>query len=372
MSRVVVSLQNRKLDNTIRDSKDHCLIVYSSDRYHLYVSLACPWVCNTCMYAPLLPNVPFFRPIAHWLFVSSRDYSHSSLCQWLIILCLIRDGKWEQWLVDMSNTIVDLIHKGNSLLLKSVQVLFQTMWTMLSISESFISRWIPTIVVVLLFPCCGIRRLVPLVSFYWICIKKQAITHPMLVNNESSEIIRMFNTAFNSLLPDEKKKLNYYPESLQKDIDELNSWVYDTVNNGVYKSGFATTQQACKDLESCITMNTFILTQTTCRWKQCVSTLWIIGSYRENLIWIRLLGQEHIHWSWYSLIHHHCSVCYYHFAKWKRDLSFISDLILCTMVISSATSSRLKRIILTFFVGLVAFIKCLVVSTIIMGFPNRH
>lgn len=78
----------------------------------------------------------------------------------------------------------------------------------------------------------------------------------MLVNNESSEIIRMFNTAFNSLLPDEKKKVNYYPESLQKDIDELNSWVYDTVNNGVYKSGFATTQQACKDLESCITMTT--------------------------------------------------------------------------------------------------------------------
>lgn len=65
------------------------------------------------------------------------------------------------------------------------------------------------------------------------------------VNNESSEIIRMFNNAFDRFLPEDKKKLDFYPESLRKEIDELNSWVYDTVNNGVYKSGFATTQEAC-------------------------------------------------------------------------------------------------------------------------------
>jgi putative glutathione S-transferase len=65
-----------------------------------------------------------------------------------------------------------------------------------------------------------------------------------IVNNESSEIIRMFNTAFNSFLSKEQAELNYYPESLQKEIDETNEWIYDTVNNGVYKSGFATTQQA--------------------------------------------------------------------------------------------------------------------------------
>ncbi|KAI9495661.1 glutathione S-transferase [Zychaea mexicana] len=65
-----------------------------------------------------------------------------------------------------------------------------------------------------------------------------------LVNNESSEIIRMLNTAFDKLLPDDKKNINYYPENLRAEIDELNEWVYDTVNNGVYKSGFATSQQA--------------------------------------------------------------------------------------------------------------------------------
>lgn len=65
-----------------------------------------------------------------------------------------------------------------------------------------------------------------------------------IVNNESSEIIRMFNTAFNHLLPEDKAKLDLYPESLRAKIDEVNDWVYDTVNNGVYKSGFASTQKA--------------------------------------------------------------------------------------------------------------------------------
>ncbi|ORY94173.1 glutathione S-transferase [Syncephalastrum racemosum] len=65
-----------------------------------------------------------------------------------------------------------------------------------------------------------------------------------IVSNESSEIIRMFNSAFNKYLPEDKKVVDFYPEKLRKDIDELNEWVYDTVNNGVYKSGFATSQQA--------------------------------------------------------------------------------------------------------------------------------
>lgn len=67
-----------------------------------------------------------------------------------------------------------------------------------------------------------------------------------IVNNESSEIIRMFNTAFNRFLSPEKAEINYYPDHLQKEIDENNEWIYDTINNGVYKSGFATTQAACK------------------------------------------------------------------------------------------------------------------------------
>ncbi|PPQ70398.1 hypothetical protein CVT24_013136 [Panaeolus cyanescens] len=65
-----------------------------------------------------------------------------------------------------------------------------------------------------------------------------------IVNNESSEIIRIFNTAFNSLISPEKAALDFYPEHLRSQIDELNSWVYPNINNGVYRAGFATTQEA--------------------------------------------------------------------------------------------------------------------------------
>ncbi|KAI8097401.1 glutathione S-transferase [Halteromyces radiatus] len=65
-----------------------------------------------------------------------------------------------------------------------------------------------------------------------------------IVNNESSEIIRMFNTAFNDFIPEDKRAINFYPEALQKEIDDWNTPIYDNVNNGVYKSGFASTQQA--------------------------------------------------------------------------------------------------------------------------------
>jgi putative glutathione S-transferase len=70
-----------------------------------------------------------------------------------------------------------------------------------------------------------------------------------IVSNESSEIVRFLNTGFDSLLSDgEKKNLDLYPEALRSEIDELNGWVYDTVNNGVYKSGFATTQKAYEEV----------------------------------------------------------------------------------------------------------------------------
>ncbi len=62
-----------------------------------------------------------------------------------------------------------------------------------------------------------------------------------IVSNESSEIIRMFNSAFDGLTGNTD---DYYPEALRTDIDAVNDRVYDTVNNGVYKSGFATTQKA--------------------------------------------------------------------------------------------------------------------------------
>jgi len=65
-----------------------------------------------------------------------------------------------------------------------------------------------------------------------------------IVSNESAEIIRMFNSAFDELGATEG---DYYPEHLREDIEALNTRIYDTVNNGVYKAGFATTQAAYEE-----------------------------------------------------------------------------------------------------------------------------
>jgi len=62
-----------------------------------------------------------------------------------------------------------------------------------------------------------------------------------IVSNESAEIIRMFNSAFDDLTG---STADYYPEALHTEIEALNAVIYDTVNNGVYKAGFATTQEA--------------------------------------------------------------------------------------------------------------------------------
>jgi len=65
------------------------------------------------------------------------------------------------------------------------------------------------------------------------------------VNNESSEIIRMLNSEFNELA--ENPELDLYPEELRDEIDEINERVYNSVNNGVYRAGFATTQEAYEE-----------------------------------------------------------------------------------------------------------------------------
>ena len=62
-----------------------------------------------------------------------------------------------------------------------------------------------------------------------------------IVSNESSEIIRMFNTAFDGLTGNSQ---DFYPEALRPEIDRVNQRIYDSVNNGVYKAGFATSQAA--------------------------------------------------------------------------------------------------------------------------------
>ena len=65
-----------------------------------------------------------------------------------------------------------------------------------------------------------------------------------IVSNESAEIIRMFNSAFDEVgaLPGD-----FYPEALREKIDEVNELVYHNINNGVYRAGFATTQEAYDD-----------------------------------------------------------------------------------------------------------------------------
>ena len=70
-----------------------------------------------------------------------------------------------------------------------------------------------------------------------------------IVSNESSEIIRMFNSAFDEV---GAKAGDYYPTALRGEIDTLNDRIYTTVNNGVYKAGFATTQSAYEDAENAL------------------------------------------------------------------------------------------------------------------------
>ncbi len=66
-----------------------------------------------------------------------------------------------------------------------------------------------------------------------------------IVNNESAEIIRMLNQAFNAWCDSESSRaLDLYPETLRPEIDEVNETVYHSINNGVYKAGFATSQAA--------------------------------------------------------------------------------------------------------------------------------
>jgi glutathionyl-hydroquinone reductase len=65
-----------------------------------------------------------------------------------------------------------------------------------------------------------------------------------IVNNESAEIIRMLNSAFDAFTD---SKADYYPASLRAEIDRINDLVYPNVNNGVYRAGFATTQAAYEE-----------------------------------------------------------------------------------------------------------------------------
>ena len=87
-----------------------------------------------------------------------------------------------------------------------------------------------------------------------------------IVSNESADIIRMFNSAFDAVGAEAG---DYYPEALREEIDAVNARVYDEINNGVYKAGFATTQTAYEEavvplfkaldwLEACLSQQRYL------------------------------------------------------------------------------------------------------------------
>jgi len=155
------------------------------DRYHLYVSLACPWAHRTLIFRKL-------KGLEEFIDVSIVDP-------------LMLENGWE--FKNRDGGTDDPISGADYL------------WQVYTKAD----------------PDYTGRVTVPVL---W--DKKQAT----IVSNESAEIIRMFNSAFDDLTGNHR---DFYPEALREGIDEINALVYDNVNNGVYKSGFATTQQAYEE-----------------------------------------------------------------------------------------------------------------------------
>lgn len=156
-----------------------------SGRYHLYVSLACPWAHRTLIFRRL-----------------KQLESHISVS--VVATDMLDKG----WSFDQNNG-----SSGDHLYNKDY---------LHEIYTQNIPQYTGRVTVPLLWDK-----------------KKNCI-----VNNESSEIIRMFNSAFNGLTGNGD---DYYPKALQGEIDRINQQVYETLNNGVYRAGFASSQQAYED-----------------------------------------------------------------------------------------------------------------------------
>ncbi len=155
------------------------------DRYHLYVSHACPWAHRTMIFRILkgLEEMISYS-VVHWLMLD------------------------EGWTFETGEGVIaDPLHNATRL-----HQIYSTA-----------------------DPLYSGRVTVPVL---W--DKKQNT----IVSNESAEIIRMFNSAFDGL---GAKTGDYYPENRREDIDAINDLIYNTLNNGVYKAGFATTQNAYEE-----------------------------------------------------------------------------------------------------------------------------
>lgn len=156
-------------------------------RYHLYVSLACPWAHRTLIFRRL-------KGLENAIGLSIVDY-HMGKNGWEF---RGREGGTE-----------DHIHG------------FEKLWQVYVMADPHYTG----------------RVTVPVL---W---DKKTGT---VVSNESSEIIRMFNSAFNGVNGVDRD-LDFYPEALRDEIDAINQPIYDNVNNGVYKCGFATSQEAYEE-----------------------------------------------------------------------------------------------------------------------------
>ncbi|MDK2778396.1 MAG: glutathione S-transferase family protein [Pseudomonadota bacterium] len=152
-----------------------------SGRYHLYVSLACPWAHRTLIFREL-----------------------KNLSAHISVSVVATDMLEQGWTFDSGNG-------------SSGDALYQSQYL-----HQIYTRHDATY---------SGRVTVPVL---W---DKQTAS---IVSNESSEIIRMFNSAFNGLTGN---ALDFYPPALQQQIDAINERVYHSVNNGVYKAGFATSQE---------------------------------------------------------------------------------------------------------------------------------
>lgn len=165
----------------------------------------------------------------------------------------------------------------------------------------------------------------------------------------------MFNSAFNAFLPEDKKAINFYPESLQKEIDDWNTPIYDNVNNGVYKSGFASTQEACKFLIVPPSQNIPLTPPRFLhRWKSCLRCLHLVGQDWSPSGHNRLLGGKHPDRSWHSFVDNchsvsaHTTTCS---CTWEAHLLLLLALTPSTLATSNVTSKVLKRITPTFWNG---------------------
>ena len=178
----------KRVDSVFRNEISDNDKVYKPEknRYHLYVSYACPWAHRTLIFRHL-------KKLENHI---SVDYVHPDMLE----------NGWS-FSNDFPKTTGDSLHFKSY-----IHEIYQ-------LSDKKVSS----------------KATVPIL---W---DKKTST---IVNNESAEIIRIMNSSFNKIT---KNFDDYYPSKLRTEIDKINKITYENINNGVYKSGFSKTQSAYED-----------------------------------------------------------------------------------------------------------------------------